>query len=134
MNGLQATTSHLLVAGYKHKNIWEQIGEVKIWEGLKQKLLEVVKDRGLGFNEYISSFCKEAGRKLSVLSRLSNLMSFQQKRLLIKSFAEAQFGYFPLAWVFQSRGLDRKINDIPKRFLRIVYKDYNSSFNDYLSI
>ena len=30
----------------------------------------------LSFNEYVSSLFKKAGRKLSVLSRLSNLMSF----------------------------------------------------------
>ena len=87
---------HLLVSGYKRENIWERIGEVKIWEGSKQKLLGVVIDRDLNFNEYVSSLCKKAGRKLSVLSRLSNLMSFQQRRFLLKSFVEAQFGYCPL--------------------------------------
>ena len=38
---------HLLVSGYKHKNIWARIGEVKIWESSKQKLLGVVIDRDL---------------------------------------------------------------------------------------
>ena len=75
---------HLLVSGYKHENIWARIGEVKIWESSKQKLLGVVIDRDLNFNEYVYSLCKKAGRKLSVLSRLSNLMSFQQRRLLLK--------------------------------------------------
>ena len=36
-------------------------------------------DRELSFNKYFSSLCKKVGRKLPVLSRLSNLMSFQQK-------------------------------------------------------
>ena len=27
---------HLLVSGYKHEHIWVRIGEVKIWESLKQ--------------------------------------------------------------------------------------------------
>ena len=81
---------HLLVSGYKHEKVWTRIGEVKIWESLKQKLLGTVIDRDLSFNEYFSSLCKKAGRKLSVLSRLSNLMSFQQRRLLMKSFVEAQ--------------------------------------------
>ena len=59
---------HLLVSGYKHENIWAQIGEVKNWESSKQKLLRVVIDRDLNFNENVSSLCKKAGRKLSVLS------------------------------------------------------------------
>ena len=83
---LNQDKSHLLVSGHNHENIWTEIGEVKIWESLKQKLLGVVIDRDLGFNEYVSSLCKKAGRKLSVLSRLSNLMSFQQRRVLMKSF------------------------------------------------
>ena len=62
---------HLLVSGYKHENIWAQIGEVKIWESSKQKLLGVVINRNLNFNEHVSSFCKKAGRKLSISSRLS---------------------------------------------------------------
>ena len=101
---------HLLVSGYKHENIWARIGEVKIWESSKQKLLGVVIDRDLSFNEYVSSLCKKAVRKLSVLSRLSNLMSFQQRRLLMKSFVEAQFGYCPLVWMFHGRELNRNIN------------------------
>ena len=40
---------HLLVSGYKHENIWARIGEVKIWESSKQKLLGVVIDRDLSF-------------------------------------------------------------------------------------
>ena len=123
---------HLLVSGYKHENIWARIGEVKIWESSKQKLLGVVIDRDLSFNEYVSSLCKKAGRKLSVLSRLSNLMSFQQRRLLMKSFVEAQFGYCPLVWMFHGREINRKINHIHERSIRIVYRDYNSSFKDLL--
>ena len=76
--------------------------------------------------------CKKAGRKLSVLSRLSNLMSFQQRRLLIKSFVEAQFGCCPLVWMFMVQKINRKINHIHERSQRIFYRDYNSSFKDQL--
>ena len=46
---------HLLVSGCKQENIWARIGEVKIWESSKQKLLRVVIDRDLSFNECVSS-------------------------------------------------------------------------------
>ena len=98
----------------------------------KTKLLWVVIDRDLSLNEYVSSLCKKAGWKLSVLSRLSNLMSFQQRRFLMKLFVEAQFGYCKIIWMFHARELNRKINDMHGRYLRIVYKYYNSSFNDSL--
>ena len=45
---------HLLASGYKHENIGMNC-EVKLWESSKQKLLGVVIDRDLSFNEYVSS-------------------------------------------------------------------------------
>ena len=41
-----------------------------------------------------------------------------------------QFGYCPLVWMFHSREINRKINHIHERSLRIVSRDYNSSFKD----
>ena len=32
---------HLLVSGYKHENVWVQIGDEKIWESNKEKLLDL---------------------------------------------------------------------------------------------
>ena len=58
--------------------------------------------------------CKKAGSKLSVLSRSSNPMSFQQRRLL-KSFVGAQSGYCPLVWMFHGREINRKINHIHEK-------------------
>ena len=66
------------------------------------------------------------------LSRLLNLMSFQQRTLLMKLFVEAQFGYCSLVWRFHDRELNGKINDIHERSLSVAHKDYNSSFNDLL--
>ena len=106
---------HLLISGYKHENIWAQIGAAKIWDSSKQKLFGVVTDRDLSFHEYVSSLRKKASRKLPVLSRSPNLMSFQQRRLLIKSLVEAQFGYCLLVWMFHAREIYRKINHIHER-------------------
>ena len=61
-------------------------------------------------------------------------MSLQQRRLLIQSFLEAQFGYCSLVWMFHGRELNSKINRIHERSLRIVLKGYNSSFNGLLKM
>ena len=63
---------HLLVSGFKYENIWAKIGKTKIWESKKQKLLGVEIFRTLSFDEHIASLCRKAGKKLSVLARLSN--------------------------------------------------------------
>ena len=83
-------------------------------------------------NTFPLSLCTITGTKLSVISRLSNLMSLQQRRLLLRSFVEAQFGYCPLVWMFHGREINRKINHIHERSLHIVYRDYNSSLKDLL--
>ena len=124
---------HLLVFGYKNENIWANIGNAKIWESDKQKLLGLNIDRNLNFNEHVSSLCRKAGNKLSVLARLSNFMSFKQRGVLLKTFIESQFGYWPLIWMFHGRRVNNKIDDLHERSLRIVYKDNYSSYVDLLA-
>ena len=94
---------HLLVSGHKHETVWAKIGETKIWESNKQKLFGVVIDRNLNFDKYVFDLCEKAGRKLSVLARLSNYMSFEKRKILLKAFVEPQFGYCPLTWMFHGR-------------------------------
>ena len=117
---LNQNKCQLLVSGFKYENIWANIGKTKIWESKKQNLLGVETDRILSFDEYIASLCKKSGKKLSVLSRLSNLMCTNMKRVLIKSFIESEFGYCPLIWVLHSRCVNKKINHLHERSLRIV--------------
>ena len=73
-------------------------------------------------------YAKKLAKKFSVLARLSNFMSIKQRRVLMKSFIESQFGYCPLIWMFHGRGVNNKINHLHEPSLRIVYKDTNSSF------
>ena len=124
--------SHLLASGHKYENVWVKIGDEKIWESAKQKLLEIEIGRNLNFDDHVISLCKKAGRKLTVLVRLSKLMSFKRKRILMKTFVESQFGYCPLIWMFHSRKVNSKINHLQERSLRIVYNDYITSFEDLL--
>jgi len=50
----------------------------------------------------------------------------------MKAFITSQSGYYPLVWMFHSRKLNNQINNIHERALRIIYKDYHSSFKDLL--
>ena len=81
---------YLLVEEYKHESIWTKIGDAKIWEPNKQKLLKVHIDATLFFDDHFSNLCKEAGTKLSALARLSSYMTLTQRRVLMKFFIEDQ--------------------------------------------
>ena len=114
---------HLLVSGHKHETVWVNIGETKIWESNKQKLLGVVIDRNLNFSEYDFNLCRKADRKLSVLVRFLDYMSFEKRKFLLKAFVESQFGYCPLTWMFHGRRENSKISHIHERSLCIVYRN-----------
>ena len=105
---------HLLVGGDKHESIWAKIGDARIWESNKQKLLGVHIGRTLSLDGHVSNLCKKAGRKLSALARLSSYMTLTQRRILMKSFIEAQFDYCPPVQMFHGRLLNRKINHLHK--------------------
>ena len=111
---------HLLVSGQKHENIWARIGQTKSWENEKQKSLGLEICSSLNFDLHVSSLCKKAGKMLSVLARLSNFMSLNQTGTLMEIFIESQFGYCPLVWMFHGRIVNKKINNLHERVLRIV--------------
>ena len=50
----------------------------------------------------------------------------------MKAFTESQFGYWPVVWMFHSRGINNKINRINERASRITYNNKLSSFQDLL--
>ena len=50
----------------------------------------------------------------------------------MKTFIESQFSYCPLVWIFCSRTMNDKINRIHERALRLVYQDYDSTFEELL--
>ena len=124
---------HLLVSEYRNENVWANTGNENIWESNKQKLLGLDIDRIVNFNEHVSSLCRKAGNKLSVLARLSNFMSFKQRRILLKTFIESQFEYCPLIRMFCSRRVNNKIDHLHERSFRVVYKDNYSSYVDLLA-
>ena len=80
---------HLLVAEHRYETLWPNIGETRVWKSKNEKLLGLTIDRNLNFDDQEFTLCKKAGRKLSVLSRISNYMNFEKKkRILLKAFVE----------------------------------------------
>ena len=71
---------------------------------------------------------------MSILARLSNYLSFEKRKILLKSFVEPQFRYCPLIWMFHYRRANSKINHIHERALRIVYKTNALSFEELLEL
>ena len=78
------------------------------------------------------NLCTKASQKLHALCRISQYMNMSQQRIIMNAFIHSQFGYCPLVWIFHSRELNRRINQIHERALRVVYSDDISSFKSLL--
>ena len=95
-------------------------------------LLGIKVDHELNFNQHVSSLCKKANQKLNTLSRIVSSLTFDQRRLILNSFTTSHFFYSPIAWISHSRKLNKRVNSIHERALRIVYKDFKPSLQEFL--
>lgn len=132
-NALKANPdkSHLLLNSTDY-NLFAMIDSHKITNSEHVKLLGITIDNGLSFNQHVTKLCKKATQKLHALSRVCGHMDIKQRRTIMKSFILSQFGYCPLVWLFHSRQLNTRINNIHERALRLVYNDPTSSFDELL--
>ena len=75
----------LIVSGYKHEQVWANIGKDLIWESNDVKLLGVTINRDLKFDKHVLKLCSKTNQKLRALSRVANLLSFNKRRTLFKA-------------------------------------------------
>ena len=123
---------HFLLSGNSQQYQWVKVGKEKIWESKKEVLLGLTIDKDLKFDIHLNILCKKAGQKISALARLIHVIPLEKKRILMRSFIESQFAYCPLIWMFCSRSMNKRINRLHERALRIVYNDYVNSFESLL--
>ena len=110
---------HFLISGNKNEHLFVNVGPHKIWESNVVKILDVSVEASLKFNIHGESIRNKAGRKLTILARMSNILarmsnilSFPKMKLLIESFFESQFAYCPLVWMLYNRYLNKRINNL----------------------
>ena len=130
---LNADKCHLLVSGFKYEAMFAKVGHALLWEENTAKLLGILIDRDLSFNDHVKMICKKASQKLAAISRLANILSKDKRKLLLRTFFESQFNYCPLIWMFCGRTANNKINRLHERALRIAYEDFESTFKELLT-
>ena len=74
--------------------------EIKLKSSCEEKLLGVIIDKDLNFNNHVEAMCRTASRKLNALARVSSILNESKKELLFNSFIKGQFNYCPLTWMF----------------------------------
>ena len=79
-------------------------------------------DKNVDFEEHITSLLKEGNQELYALMHISKYLTRDKIMLIMKTFIESQFNYCPLLWMCHSRELNRKINRLHERTLKVIYK------------
>ena len=121
---------HLLIN--TDENVALKIKNETITNSSNVKLLGVLFNHKFDFDENVTSLCGKASQKLNALARVAQHMNLAQRRLIMNTFIFSQFGYCPLVWMFHSRKLNNRINNIHELALRIIYRDYKSTFKQLL--
>ena len=96
------------------------------------KLLGVTINYMLDFELHVSNICKKAAKQSNVLCRLSHYLNIETKLLIYKSFKRSNLSYCPLVWHFCSKTSTDKMEKLEYRALRLVYSDFDRSYEDLL--
>ena len=133
-NGMKLNFSkcNLIVCGHKSESMICKIERELVIETHLVKLLGIRIESELTFNKHMEIVCKKASQKLNAISRLCSFIPFRERRMLMNAFFDSQFSYSPLVWMFHSRRVNTKIDNLHYRALRIIYLDETSSFSELL--
>ena len=75
-----------------------------------------------------------ASAKIKGLGRITSRLNLSQAKILYNSFILSQFNYCCLFWMFCSKTLQNKINQIQKRTLRIVHNEPNLNLDKLVEL
>ena len=97
------------------------------------KLLGVTLDYKLNFDVHISIMCKKIGRQINVLKRIGQYLPIGCRKIIYQCFIQSNFNFCPIIWHFCSVSNTKKLEKLNCRALRLVYKDYTSSYESLLA-
>ena len=134
-NGMKANPDKFQLISFGVKNNLNDIsiGQTVIQSQSVIKYLGVHVDDKLSFNAHVTEICKKSGRQASALMRLCNLLDYDTKLLLYKSFISSNFEYCPLVWSFCNKVDYNKVLKIQCRALRFVCKNFVDNFETLLN-
>ena len=130
-NGLQLNASKckFICLGRKVRRepFMLNLGSSQIEEADSVKLLGIILDNMLSFDEHVSMLCKKANSKISALGRIASFFSESQHKVLMNSFIFSNFSYCPLVWGFSNRKNLHMIDRIRERAFRIFSMESSES-------
>ena len=115
----------------KGKHVSAVTNEV-IQSSTSVKVLALTIDSKLTFKQHVTNICKHASKRLHALGRIANFIEGNKTKIIMEAFIENEFNCCRLVWMFHNKILNKKINKLHERTLRIVSRDEASTFNELL--
>ena len=98
------------------------------------KLLGVLIDDNLSFNEHVSKLCVKAARQTNALRRIVKHIQKECRLNIYQSLITSNFNYCDIVWHFCSNRSTYKIEKVHNNVLRVTLNDYTSSYSDMLEV
>lgn len=138
-NGMQANPGkfQFMLMGlpdHTSKHVSLILDDVILKPQIYVKVLGVTVDRHLNFTNHVSNICVKATRQLHALARISKHLDTKSNKLLYNSFVMSNFMYCPMVWHFCGKMNNNKLEKIHERALKIIYRNYDSTYEDLLQI
>ncbi len=111
----------------KNEDVDFESKNVKIKYEESVKLLGINIDNMLKFTQYVSNIIRKCGFQLNTLRHQSKFLNTKSKLMIFYLFIQANLNYCPLIWINRNNTDTKRIENILKRALRIVYNDRTSA-------
>ena len=95
------------------------IPESNVKNKKEQKLLGIMFNWSLSFEDQVISLCKKDSQKLH--AKIVSYMDLPKRKVLMEAFFTFQFNYCSLIWMLDSRILNNPSNNIQERTLTLTY-------------
>ncbi len=117
----------------KNEDVEFECRNIKIESEESVKLLGINIDNRLKFTQHVSNIIRKCGFQLNTLRRQSKLLNTKTKLMIFYSFIQANLNYCPLIWINRNRTDMKRIENVQKCALRIVYNDRTSDYSELLN-
>ena len=110
----------MLLGTKRNDKICMEINRASVCPSASVKLLGIIIDAGLKFDQYVKTLCQKGNKNIKAFSRVAILLDLGKAKLLYNSLLLSNFNYCSLIWIFcgkqcnKDRCGSRAISDICK--------------------
>ena len=115
-----------------NQNLKFNVGDSVITSTDCVKLLGINIDNKLNFSQHVKHLIKKCGKQVSVLGRLSNVLTTESKLQIVDALICSNLRYCNSVYHYCGKSESMQLEKLFKRALRYVFNDFSSEYKDLL--